>query len=287
MNPTRFLSYEGIELAYTKSGTGPPLVLLHGWPFHKASFRKLLPLLEPHHTCYALDAAGMGESGWRPDTDFRFSGHVERIRAFADEMGLQRYSVLGHDTGGTLARMLAVADDRRVAKVVAIDTEVPGHVPSAVPRLQRVLRWRAGRALFQRVLGSERIMRAWLSRVGFFRNQALLDAEFLRLFASDWRRSDAAFGGLVNYLMAVDPGVIDSLETVHARIAVPMLFVWGAEDPIFPVALAREMVRSLSPRAALAVIEDTRFLPHEERPADVAACVLPFLAAPPRGEVAP
>jgi pimeloyl-ACP methyl ester carboxylesterase len=287
MNPTQFLSHDGIELAYTKSGTGPPLVLLHGWPFHKASFRKLLPFFEPHHTCYALDAAGMGESGWRADTDFRFACHVERVRAFADEMGLQRYAVLGHDTGGTLARMLAVADAGRVAKVVAIDTEVPGHVPSAVPRLQRLLRWRAGRALFQRVLGNERVMRAWLARVGFFRDEALLDAEFLRLFASDWRRSDAAFGGLVNYLLSVDPGVIDSLETVHARIAVPMLFVWGAEDPIFPVALAREMVRSLSPRAALAVIEGTRFLPHEERPAEVAACVLPFLTTPLRGEVAP
>jgi pimeloyl-ACP methyl ester carboxylesterase len=149
--------------------------------------------------------------------------------------------------------MLAVADAGRVAKVVAIDTEVPGHVPSAVPKLQRLVRWRAGRALFHRALGSEWIMRAWLSRVGFFLDRQRLDAEFLRLFASDWRRSDEAFEGFVNYLMAVDPVVIDSLEAVHARIAVPMLFVWGAEDPIFPVALARELVRQLSPRAALAV----------------------------------
>jgi pimeloyl-ACP methyl ester carboxylesterase len=130
-------------------------------------------------------------------------------------------------------------------------------------------------------------MRAWLSRVGFFLDRQRLDAEFLRLFASDWRRSDEAFEGFVNYLMAVDPVVIDSLEAVHARIAVPMLFVWGAEDPIFPVALARGMVRSLSPRAALAFIDGTRFLPHEERPAEVAACVLPFLTTPLRGEVAP
>ncbi|MEZ4282193.1 MAG: alpha/beta hydrolase [Myxococcota bacterium] len=279
MNPTRFLAHEGLDLAYTRSGTGPPIILLHGWPFHKASFRKLLPLLDPHHTCYALDAAGMGESSWSRDTDFSFAAHVERIRSFADAMGLQRYSVLGHDTGGTLARMLAVADAGRVEKVVAIDTEVPGHVPSAVPKLQRLLRWRAGRALFRRALGSPRLMRAWLAQLGFFRDPKRLDAEFLRLFASDWRRSEQAFEGFVNYLMAVDPDVIDALEAVHARIAVPMLFVWGAEDPIFPLPLAQELVGRLSPRAALAVVEGTRFLPHEERPAEVAACVLPFLAA--------
>jgi pimeloyl-ACP methyl ester carboxylesterase len=58
-----------------------------------------------------------------------------------------------------------------------------------------------------------------------------------------------------------------------------MLFVWGAEDPIFPVALARELVRQLSPRAALAIVEGACFLPHEEQPAEVAACALPFLAA--------
>jgi haloalkane dehalogenase len=284
MTPTRFLSHEGIELAYTKSGAGPPLVLLHGWPFHKASFRKLLPFLDPHHTCYALDAAGMGESGWRPDTDFRFPSHVERIRAFADEMGLARYSVLGHDTGGTLARMLAVADDARVEKVVAIDTEIPGHLPTAVPRLQRLFRRKWGRALFRRLLGNDRLMRAWLSRVGFFQNAELLDSEFLRLFASDWQRSDDAFGGFVNYLLAVDHDVVDALAEVHARIAVPTLFVWGAEDPIFPVARARDMVRHFGQRGSLAVIENTRFLPHEERPAEVAACVLAFLAACPRAE---
>ncbi len=279
MTVTHTFPYEDIELAYTVSGNGPALILLHGWPFHKASFRKLLPLLEPHFTCYALDAAGMGESGWSPHTNFTFHAHAERVRAFADRMKLQKYSLIGHDTGGTFARMLAVSDAARVEKVVAIDTEVPGHLPSVVPRLQALFRRGFGRALFKAALGSRPLMRRWLGRSGFFVDKRLLDDEYMDLFVTSWLRSDHAYRGLLEYLLGVDHSLVARLDELHAKIEAPMLFVWGENDGVFPVRRAREMVARMSGRASLAVIERAAFLPHEERPEEVARHVLAFLGS--------
>ena len=279
MTDTQTFPYEDIELAYTVSGNGPALILLHGWPFHKASFRKLLPLLEPHFTCYALDAAGMGESGWSRHTNFSFHGHVERVRAFADRMKLQKYSVIGHDTGGTFARMLAVSDAARVEKVVAIDTEVPGHLPGVVPKLQWAFRRRAGRALFKAALGSRSLMRRWLGGAGFFVDKRLLDDEYMDLFVTSWLRSDHAYRGLLEYLLGVGHSLVARLDELHAKIEVPMLFVWGEKDGVFPVRRAREMVARMSGKASLAVIEHAAFLPHEEQPEEVARHVLAFLAS--------
>lgn len=279
MTKTLTFPYEDIELAYTVSGNGPALILLHGWPFHKASFRKLLPLLEPHFTCYALDAAGMGESGWSCHTDFTFPGHVERVRAFADRMKLASYSVIGHDTGGTFARMLAVSDTGRVDRIVAIDTEVPGHLPAVVPRLQSLFRHRFGRALFKAALGSKPLMRRWLGRAGFFVDKRLLDDEYMDLFVTSWRRSTHAYRGLLEYLLGVDHGLVARLDALHARIDVPMLFLWGEQDGVFPVRRAREMVARMPEKASLAVIGGAAFLPHEERPDEVARHILAFLDA--------
>lgn len=279
MTDTQTFPYEDIELAYTVSGNGPALILLHGWPFHKASFRKLLPLLEPHFTCYALDAAGMGESGWSRHTNFSFHGHVERVRAFADRMKLQKYSVIGHDTGGTFARMLAVSDAARVEKVVAIDTEVPGHLPGVVPKLQWAFRRRAGRALFKAALGSTSLMRRWLGSAGFFVDKRLLDDEYMDLFVTSWLRSDHAYRGLLEYLLGVDHSLVARLDELHAKIEVPILFVWGEKDGVFPVRRAREMVARMSGRANLAVIGRAAFLPHEEQPEEVARQVLAFLGS--------
>ncbi|MEX0840654.1 MAG: alpha/beta hydrolase [Parvibaculum sp.] len=279
MMTTLTFPYEDIELAYTVSGSGPALILLHGWPFHKASFRRLLPLLEPHYTCYALDAAGMGASGWSRHTNFTFQGHVERVRAFVDRMNLSRYSVIGHDTGGTFARMLAITDAPRVDKIVAIDTEVPGHLPGVVPRLQSLFRRRLGRALFKAALGSKPLMRRWLGRSGFFVDKRLLDDEYMELFVTSWLRSDQAFRGLLEYLLGVDHSLVARLDELHAKIGAPMLFIWGEKDGVFPVRRAREMVARIPDKASLAVIGGATFLPHEERPDEVAKHILAFLDA--------
>lgn len=279
MTKTLTFPYEDIELAYTVSGNGPALILLHGWPFHKASFRKLLPLLEPHYTCYALDAAGMGESGWSRHTNFSFHGHVERVRAFADRMKLAGYSVVGHDTGGTFARMLAVADAARVDRIVAIDTEVPGHLPGVVPKLQWAFRRRGGRALFKAALGSKSVMRRWLGHVGFFVDKRLIDDEYMELFVTSWLRSEHAYRGLLEYLLGVDHSLVARLDDLHAKIDAPMLFIWGEKDGVFPVRRAREMVARMPDKAGLAVIGGAAFLPHEEKPDEVAKHILAFLDA--------
>ena len=279
MPATHTFPYEDIELAYTVSGNGPALILLHGWPFHKASFRKLLPLLESHFTCYALDAAGMGESGWSRHTNFTFQAHVERVRAFADRMKLRKYSVVGHDTGGTFARMLAVSDAERVERIVAMDTEVPGHLPAVVLRLQALFRRSWGRAIFRVSLGSRPLMRRWLDRSGFFVDTQLFDDEYMDLFVTSWLRSDHAYRGLLEYLLGVDHSLVARLDELHEKIEVPMLFIWGEKDGVFPVRRAREMVARMSGRASLAVIERAAFLAHEERPDEVARHIVSFLGA--------
>tara|TARA_R110000824_G_scaffold366730_2_gene555612 strand:- start:140932 stop:141804 length:873 start_codon:yes stop_codon:yes gene_type:complete len=281
MPPSQTFLHDNIHIAYTVSGRGPALILLHGWPFHKASFRKLLPLLEAHYTCYALDAAGMGESGWSANTDFSFQAHAERVIAFADHMGISRYSVAGHDTGGTIARMLAVSDAARVDKVIAIDTEVPGHLPNAVPKLQKMFRKPLGRAIFKGLLSSKMIMRFWLGRTGFFSDNRLLDKEYMALFVSSWLRTDHAYRGLLNYLLGVDHSLVERLDELHAQIKVPLLFIWGEQDGVFPVRRAHDMMAHLGPNADLAVIEGAAFLPQEEKPERVAREILDFLAFSP------
>lgn len=279
MQPSRTFTYEDIELAYTVSGRGPALILLHGWPFHKASFRKVLPLLEGHYTCYTLDAAGMGESGWTDKTDFSFEAHAKRVMAFADYMNIECYSVAGHDTGGTIARMLAVSDGTRVEKVIAIDTEVPGHLPVVVPKLQASFRKRLGRAQFKFSLSSRMIMRHWLGRSGFFVDKRLLDSEYMDLFVTSWTRTNHTFHGLLNYLLGVDHSLVERLDELHAQIKVPLLFIWGEQDGVFPVRRARDMMSQLGGNASLAVIAGAAFLPQEEKPEETARLMLDFLGA--------
>lgn len=273
MEPVAAIPYEDIELAYTVSGSGPPLILLHGWPFHKASFRKLLPLLERHFTCYAPDAAGMGDSSWSAGTNFSFLAHAERVRALADRLGLDRFALIGHDTGGTIARIVAAREAERVTRLVLLDTELPRHDLPMLRRLQRISRYRIGRMLLRRKLNSENFVRSSQGFGTSFADPKQLDDEFVALFVRYWLASERRFMGLLKYLQGIDFDFVDRLDEIHAKIKAPVLVLWGEDDPIFPTALGEAMPSC----AGFAAIPATRFLPHEERPAEVAERVVAFL----------
>ena len=72
---------------------------------------------------------------------------------------------------------------------------------------------------------------------------------------------------------------VTELAEVHRRINVPVRLVWGAVDKFFPLAAAEAMVNTFAD-ASLAVIPDAGLFSHEERPAEVAAALLPVLTSP-------
>src|SRR5258706_8707879 len=95
------------RLPCRRFGSGPPLLLVHGFPLSGFTWRKVLPALAASHTCYVPDLPGMGDSEWTESTDFSFPGQGATLKALVDRLGLARYSVMAPDTGGTFARCLA------------------------------------------------------------------------------------------------------------------------------------------------------------------------------------
>jgi pimeloyl-ACP methyl ester carboxylesterase len=74
------------RIAYRQFGSGPALLLVHGFPLSGFTWRKVLPELSKRYTCYALDLPGMGETEWTDATDFSFPGQGRTLRAFADRL---------------------------------------------------------------------------------------------------------------------------------------------------------------------------------------------------------
>ena len=269
-------AYSSSGQAYTCTGTGPALILLHGWPFHSATFRALIPLLARHYSCYALDSAGMGYSAPPQDGDFSFAAHARRVAHFADELGLDTFALIGHDTGGTIARMLAANNPHRVSKLIVMATEVPGHIPAAVPRYQRLLRYAPMRRVFFWALRSKAFGRSDQSFRSCFHDPALVTDEFLELFSLFWTETPERLDGLIRYLMAIDHATIDELDQIHRNIKAPTLVLWGEHDRIFPLPLAEAMVAKMPSCRQFAVIPLAGFLVHEESPRAVADCIHNF-----------
>jgi pimeloyl-ACP methyl ester carboxylesterase len=276
--PQGYLDVGAGEVARRTVGSGPDVLFVHGWPVSGATFRRLLPHLAEHVTCHVLDLLGAGSSRFAPDAPLSIDQHIVAVRRAADLLGLKRFAVVGHDSGGMIARH-ALAGDERVTAMGLIDTEQPHGLSwrfrlflanRHVPGFGSALGWLAGHPRLRRngfVLGDAFVDRSFI--------EGEFDEFFLRPLSTDRQRQDAA----IKVLRTFDARYVEQLDGLHRRISVPVKLVWGEEDKFFPVDWAREMVGTF-PDAHLTVIPGAGLFSHEERPEAVAAALVPVLTAP-------
>jgi haloalkane dehalogenase len=109
-----------------------------------------------------------------------------------------------------------------------------------------------------------------------FADRSLLDGEFDEFFLQPLHTSPVHRNAAARLLRNFDTSYVRELAQVHRRIDVPVQLVWGEQDAFFPVSWAREMVNTF-PNARLTVVPGAGLFSHEERPAEVAAALLPTL----------
>ena len=275
--PDRFLDVGTGEVAYRAVGRGPDVLFVHGWPVSGATFRTLLPHLADHVTCHVIDLPGAGSSRFTADTPLTIENHIRSVRRVIDLLDLDDVAVVGHDSGGMIARH-AVAGDARLRALGLIDTEQSTGLSwkfksfiaaRRIPGFGTALGWLAGQPRLRRnrlVLGDA------------FADASLLDGEFDEFFLQPLYRSRAHRDAAIRLLRSFDYQHVRDLAALHQRIDVPVQLVWGEDDRFFPAQWAKEMVASF-PDARLEVIEGAGLFAHEERPAEVAEALLPVLTA--------
>jgi pimeloyl-ACP methyl ester carboxylesterase len=276
--PVQKIDAGDATLAYRRFGTGPALLFVHGFPLHGFTWRHVLPLLALHFTCHVVDSAGKGDSTWRPDTDFEFTGHARRLKAVADRLGLAKYGVVAQDTGATVARCLALADPQRVERLVLINTEIPGHRPPWIVPYQYLMRLPGSPLVFRQLMRSRAFLRSGMGFGGCFSNLDLIDGEFRERFVEPYVASAHKTEGMARYLVGLHWNIVDGLERRHAELRMPVLLVWGEDDPTFPIARARAMIPQFADCRGLTPVPGTKLLPHEEKPDMVAHIVREFCA---------
>jgi pimeloyl-ACP methyl ester carboxylesterase len=273
-----FLDLGQCRIAYRQVGQGEPLLLVHGYPLHGMTFRHLIPILARHFTCIVPDLPGLGATEWTGQTDFSFAGQARTLKEFVDRLGLTAYAILAHDTGGTIARRLTTTDLARVRKLVLIGTEIPGHRPPWIELFQKAANPRRT-ATFKILMRRRWFRHSSAAFGGCFHDRSLIDGAFHQLFIEPLLRSDERIRGQIHYLRGIDWQMVGGMRAEHAKITIPTLLIWGAQDPVFPVAAARAMAKQLPNCRGLAIIPEAKLFVHEERPEDVAKAALDVLLA--------
>jgi haloalkane dehalogenase len=281
--PHRFLDVGASRLAYFRVGRGPDVVFVHGWPLHSATFRHIVPRLAEHFTCHLLDLPGAGKTESAEDAPRDFVSCAVALERALDQLQLSRYAFVAHDSGGFIARLIA-SRDPRVAALVLGNTEVPGHVPTAIRLHARLARTSLGPKLVRWMLRSPFVRASPLGFGGCFADRRHIEGEFRELFVEPLIQSAEYARRQFAFLENMHTEDLGMLEAVHAGIRAPVLLVWGDRDRFFPIERARQMMKQFGGPVELRVIEGAKVFAHDERPEEFAAMADAFLSERVRGQ---
>lgn len=115
----------GVEISCVSAGSGPPVLLLHGFPQTKALWAKVAPILAERYTVVAADLRGYGDSGkpqGLPDhSNYSFRAFAEDQAGVMRTLGHERFHMLGHDRGGRTGYRMALDHPERVLSLAVMD----------------------------------------------------------------------------------------------------------------------------------------------------------------------
>ena len=118
----------GTTLHYVRGGTGPAVILLHGFPQDWYEFHQMMPRLAQRFTVVAADLRGIGGSKATPG-GYDAANMAEDVRQLAQQLRLERTYIVGHDIGGIVAYAFARLYSGETRGVMILDVPLPGIEP--------------------------------------------------------------------------------------------------------------------------------------------------------------
>ncbi len=266
---TRIAVEPGFALNVEVEGSGPPLVLLHGFTGSTRSWSTLATLAE-RWTLVAFDIVGHGLSDSPAELDhYAMEPCVADLANAAGRLGFARAHWLGYSMGGRTALHVAAAHPEAVRGLVLI-----GASPGIDCVEDRVARRGADELLARRIEteGVEAFVDYWES-IPLFATQKLLPAEVQSSVRAGRLRNSAT--GLANSLRGMGAGAQEPLHQRLGSLTMPTLLLAGSEDAKY-VAQGREMAMAM-PRARCEVVDGAGHAAHLEQPGRCRELIRGFL----------
>jgi pimeloyl-ACP methyl ester carboxylesterase len=274
---TKAISVEGARIHVRIGGTGPAVILIHGFGDTGDMWAPLAASLARDHTVVVPDLRGMGLSSKPPD-GYDKRTQAADMRGVLTALGIDDAVVVGHDIGTMVAYAYAARYPDKTTKLVVMDAPVPG-----IPPWDQIVRdprlWHfdfGGRDAERLVKGRERIYldRFWNDFAG---TPSKIDEATRRHYAALYAQPGAMRAAFAQF-RSIRKDATDNQAVMATKLAMPVLAVGGAKS--FG-AMEAVVMRNAASNVTEVVIPESGHWLMEEAPAATVRAVRQFIDAKP------
>jgi len=264
----QMLDVNGLKVHYKETGpqAAPALLLMHGFGSSLQAWDDWSLKLEQKYRVIRLDLPGFGLTGASPANDYSEEKDLAILTHFADKLGLEKFSIIGHSMGGKMAWTLAATQPERVQALVLMapdgfpEAKDIGTKPYEVPAVMGLIKYFLPKYLVRKSI-----------EPAFAEADALSDARVNRYY--DMLRAPGVRAAILersNQTIYTDP--VPRLKAIKA----PTLLIWGEQDQMIPSTNAKSYANVLS-NSTTVLVPKLGHLLQEEQPEKGLTAVMQFL----------
>jgi haloacetate dehalogenase len=283
-------SFGNIDISYVVGGSGPPVLMLHGFPQNSSMWARVAPRLATRYTVVCPDLRGYGDSSkpqCLPDrSNYAFRAFANDQVALMHELGFGHFHVVGHDRGGRTGHRMALDHPDNLASLTVMDI-VPTH--AMISRVNNEVAQAYWHWFFlgqpepfpERLIGNdpdfffETCLTGWGAAA-----LADFDQEMLASYRRTWRDPATIHGMCSDYRAAGSVDFRHDTADLDIKVQMPVLAFFGARGVMARLFDLPAEWRKRCKNVTAATLPGGHFFV-DQFPEDTAKVLLEFLAANP------
>lgn len=275
-NKANYFTFKDHQIAYWEEGTGPTLLLIHGFPTSSWDWHKMWSDLTSKFRVIAPDMIGFGYSAKPKDYNYSITDQARLHEAFVAELGIKKAHMLVHDYGVSVAQEMLASFTERGDKGFQIQSCCflnGGLFPELhhARLVQKLLNSPIG-SLFNRFLSKKSLQKSFDEIYGDKKATAQEIDQFYELIL--YNDGKNIMHKLIRYINDRRENG-DRWKSALTQASIPLHFINGPLDPVSGRHLA-EYCQQLLPHCAVDILEGIGHYPHDEAPKQVLQAYLQF-----------
>ncbi len=273
MTPTEFhalrqtVDTSSGRISFIEQGHGPAALFVHGVPLNGYHWRHALRGLGEMRRCLAPDLMGLGHSEVGPDQPLDFEAQARMLLQFLDALGIETVDLVGNDSGGAVAQILATSAPGRIRSLTLTNCDTHDNWPpeAFMPIVNLGKAGHFGHALAGLLANPQAARSPQGMGVGFEFPERLTD-EVLAVYLTPVTATEERRRQVSRYVALQDCAQTVRIEERLKVFDKPTLIVWGDSDVFFPTPWARWLADTIPGTRKVDILNGAKLFFPEERP---------------------
>jgi pimeloyl-ACP methyl ester carboxylesterase len=247
----------GNTIAYLHSGSGEPVLLVHGITTYSFIWRKIIPSLAVDYEVFAIDLLGCGESDKPLNVSYSIKDHAERLREFASTLGIRKLHFVGHDLGGGMGQILAVRFPDLLYDLTMINTVGYDYWP-----VQPIISLRT--PIFRQFLMATMDIGAFglIIKRGLYHKERF-NSELMNLFMKPMLKPGGR-KAFLHFAKCLNNQDLMEIEKELRELALPVLIIRGNADPYLGEVISEKLHREIPGSVLIRIPTGGHFIQEDE-----------------------